>query len=164
MSKRKGDVMEEAKNMEKYEAYKSMMVNLTKALKAGFYYKAIFIEYAIVEDRCLSLLQSAEVKVVDNRGHIIKLSTKINKLRTHKAFVSSFVREKLPSDFLDEVENRKRDRDTLIHKLADIPYAPESVKSIAQHGRDIVRQLDNKVKSIQRYLKKQKEESSCQTK
>lgn len=156
--------MEEAKNMEKYEAYRAMMANLNKALKSGFYYEAIFIEYAIVEDRCLSLLQSAEVKVVDSRGQIIKLSTKINKLRTHKAFVGSFMRKKLPSDFLDEVENWKRDRDSLIHSLADIPYDPESVKSIAEHGREIVRQLDNKVKSIQRYLKKQKEESLCQTK
>ena len=153
---------EESKNMEKYEAYKSMKVNLTKAMNSGFYYEAIFIEYAIIEDRCLSLLQSAEVKVVDNRGHTIKLSTKINKFRTHKAFVVPFIRKKLTADFLDEVENWKRDRDALIHNLADIPYDPESVKSIAEHGKELVRQLDNKVKSIQRYIKKEKEESSCQ--
>lgn len=38
-------------NIEKYEAYKAMKSNLTKAMKAGFYYQAIFIEYAIIEDR-----------------------------------------------------------------------------------------------------------------
>lgn len=90
--------MEETKNMEKYEAYRSMMVNLTKALKSGFYYEAIFIEYAIIEDRCLSVLLSAGVKVLDKRGNVIKLSTKLNKLRTHKAFVVPFMRKKLPSE------------------------------------------------------------------
>ena len=165
LSFRKCDVMEkteENKNMEKYEAYKSMKVNLTKAMNSGFYYEAIFIEYAIIEDRCLSLLQSAEVKVVDNRGHTIKLSTKINKFRTHKAFVFPFIRKKLTADFLDELENWKRDRDALIHDLANIPYDPESVKSIAEHGKEIVRQLDNKVKSIQRYIKKENEKLPCQ--
>ena len=49
------------KNMEKYEVYKSMNENLSKAMRAGFYYQAIFIEYAIIEDRCSSVLRHAGV-------------------------------------------------------------------------------------------------------
>lgn len=54
------------KNNEKYEAYKAMKMNLNKAMKSGFYYQAIFIEYAIIEDRCLSALKHAGVKYVDS--------------------------------------------------------------------------------------------------
>ena len=39
-------------NYEKQEIYKSIKANLKKAMTSGFYYQAIFIEYAIVEDRC----------------------------------------------------------------------------------------------------------------
>ena len=71
----------ETKNMEKYDIYKKMKVDLKKAMKAGFYYQAIFIEYAIIEDRCLSLLRHAGVKYLDNRGWELKLSKKLNKLK-----------------------------------------------------------------------------------
>ena len=46
-------------NNDKYEAYKAMKVNLSKAMRSGFYYQAIFIEYAIIEDRTVSLLRHA---------------------------------------------------------------------------------------------------------
>lgn len=46
------------KNMEKYQAYKSMNENLSKAMRSEFYYQAIFIEYAIIEDRCTSALNA----------------------------------------------------------------------------------------------------------
>ena len=37
-------------NVQKYETYKSMHESLSKALKNEFYYEAIFIEYAILEN------------------------------------------------------------------------------------------------------------------
>ncbi len=36
------------KNMQKYEIYKTMHGKLKRALNAGFYYEAIFLEYAIL--------------------------------------------------------------------------------------------------------------------
>ena len=46
-------MMSDSKNTEKYETYKKMKADLSKSMKSGFYYEAIFIEYAIMEDRCL---------------------------------------------------------------------------------------------------------------
>lgn len=154
--------MEEQKNMEKYEAYKSMKVNLSKAIKSGFYYEAIFIEYAIIEDRCLSVLLCTGIECYDKKGIPIMISQKLNLLRSHPIFTTPYVRKRITLDFLTEIEEWKRQRDKMVHDLADLPYDPETVKSIAEHGKEVVRQLDNKVKSINRYLKKQKEESSCQ--
>lgn len=136
---------------EKYEAYKAMKVNLKKSMNAEFYYQAIFIEYAIIEDRCLSVLKHAGVKYLDNRGMELKLSSKLNKIRTNPAFTNHYVRKRIPEEFIVNIIDWKRDRDRLIHKLASIPYNHESVKEIAERGRELVDSLDNKVKSINRY-------------
>ena len=74
------------KNFDKYDAYKAMKENLRKAMKQGFYYQAIFIEYAIIEDRTLSALKHAGVKYQDNKGHDFKLAEKIRRMRGNQAF------------------------------------------------------------------------------
>ena len=75
--------MKPLKNMEKYEIYRAMNANLSKAMKAGYYYEAIFIEYAILEDRCTSLLKHAGVMYMDSKGFDLSLATKINKIRSN---------------------------------------------------------------------------------
>ena len=140
---------------EKYEAYKAMKFNLNKSMKAGFYYQAIFIEYAIIEDRCLSALKHANVKYLNNRDQELKLSAKLNKIRSNSAFTNAYVRKRLPLSFVDDIEAWKRERDKLIHRLATIPYDHDSVKDIAEIGQEIVRKLDNAVRSVNNYHDKQ---------
>lgn len=146
--------MEQEKNMEKYEAYRSMMINLSKAMRLGFYYEAIFIEYAVIEDRCASALRHAGVKYKDSKEREIKLSQKLDKMRSHRAFVIPYVRKRITLELLDQITDWKRERDSLIHALARISYNPESVKAIAENGQELVRILDNKVKSVNSYYKK----------
>ena len=43
-------------NQEKYKTYREIMGRLSKAIKVGFYYEAILIEYALIEDRLVSFL------------------------------------------------------------------------------------------------------------
>lgn len=138
-------------NTTKQEAYKAMKANLNKSMKSGFYYQAIFIEYAIIEDRCLSALKHAGVKYLDNRNQELKLSAKLNKMRSNQAFTNVYVRKRLTLEFIDQVENWKRERDKLIHKLATIPYDYDDVKRVAEQGREIVKNIDNLVRSINRY-------------
>ena len=47
-------------NYEKNLKYRSLNGMLAKALRYEFYYEAIFIEYAIIEDRTSSLLRHAK--------------------------------------------------------------------------------------------------------
>ena len=126
--------MEQEKNMEKYEAYRSMMINLSKAMRSGFYYEAIFIEYAIIEDRCTSVLKYAGVKYRDSKGYEIKISKKLDKMRSHQAFVVPYVRKRITLELLDQITDWKRERDQLIHALARILYDPESVQAVAERG------------------------------
>lgn len=76
------------KNMEKYATYKTMMENLSKAMRSEFYYQAIFIEYAILEDRATSALKYAHVKYLNRNGQEIAISKKLNKLRDNSAFAT----------------------------------------------------------------------------
>lgn len=137
-----------------------MMINLSKAMRSGFYYEAIFIEYAIMEDRCTSALKYAGVKYLDSKGHEIKLSKKLDKMRSHQAFVIPYVRKRITLELLDQITGWKRARDKLIHALATIPYDPEAVKTIAENGQELVRILGNKVKGVNNYYKKTEKEAS----
>lgn len=128
-----------------------MKINLKKAMNAGFYYQSIFIEYAIVEDRCSSVLKNAGVSYTDKNDQEIKLSTKLNRMCSNPAFTNNYIRKRLPIDFIEEIRTWKKERDNLIHNLAKVPYDHDSVKLIAESGQDIVKRLDNAVKSVNNY-------------
>ena len=46
-------------NQQKYENYRAQSRRLASALRSGFYLEAVFIEYAIIEDRLESALTHA---------------------------------------------------------------------------------------------------------
>ena len=92
---------------------------------------------------------------MDSRGWELKLSAKLNKLKSHSAFSNPYIRKRITLDLIDDIEIWKRDRDILIHNLAKIPYDFEQVKQIAERGQLLVNMLDNKVRSVNRYCDKQ---------
>ena len=66
-------------NIEKKEKYSNLMSRLKRATDNEYYYEAIFIEYAILEDRTESLLKHAGKKFQENNGNPFKISKKLNK-------------------------------------------------------------------------------------
>ena len=72
--------MEQIKdNMQKYANYKTQMGRLKKALSYQFYLEAIFIEYAIMEDRLESVLRHSG-KWDPKPGTFPSLDAKRNKI------------------------------------------------------------------------------------
>lgn len=71
-------------NTQKYETYKSIHESLSKALKYGFYYEAIFLEYAVVEDRLASVLKYAGIPYIDKNGQDVSISKKLNLIESRK--------------------------------------------------------------------------------
>lgn len=140
--------------MEKYEVYKSMNENLSKAMRSGFYYQAIFIEYAILEDRCSSVLKYAGISYLDKKGQDISISQKLNRMRNNPAFQVPYVRQRIPLELLDSITAWKNKRDDLIHHLATIPYDHESVRATAITGQELVKKLSSKVRSVNAYHQK----------
>lgn len=134
--------------MEKYEVYKSMNENLVKAMRAEFYYQAIFIEYAIIEDRCASVLKYAGVKYLDKKGRDISITQKLKEMRNNAVFQAPYVRQRITLELLDEIMEWKDKRDDFIHHLATIPYDHKSVKATAITGQELVKKLSSKVRSV----------------
>lgn len=143
------------KNMEKYEIYKQLSSDLTKAMKQGFYYEAIFIEYAILEDRLASVLRYAGVLTMEKAGKK-NIAEKINLIRDKKEFASKFVRERLSFELLDSITVWKDKRNRLIHNLANIPYDAEAVREVAEEGYEIVKVVKNKSDSVINRFKKER--------
>lgn len=153
-----GEMPMEEKNLEKQSIYADLKTKLSRAMRAKFYYEAIFIEYAIVEDRCRSVLHHAGVPYQNKNGEDIGLSKKLNKIESGlPAFASGYVKKRLTPELIQEIRAWKDRRDNLTHKRADDRYRHEEIEAIAVEGREIVRVLDNKVKSVNKYFDKMKE-------
>ena len=150
--------MQREKNMEKYGIYKSMYENLTKSMRAGFYYQAIFIEYAILEDRLRAVLRYAGVPYINQNGREDKISRKLDKLRDRPEFADKFVRDRIPAKMIDEIKDWTEKRNDLIHNLANIPYDDENVKIVAERGKQILDVFKNKSDSVIKHFKKLSEE------
>lgn len=148
--------MARVKNMEKCEVYKSMNESLTKAMRSGFYYQAIFIEYAIIEDRCASVLKYAGIKHLDKKGRDISISQKLKEMRNNAVFQVPYVRQRITLELLDEITVWKNKRDDLIHHLAETPYDHESIRETAITGQELVKKLSSKVRSMNAYHEKQR--------
>lgn len=63
-------IEEENDNHQKYLNYCEQMKRLKKALGSGFYLEAIFIEYAVLEDRLESALRHAGAFNPNKQGTI----------------------------------------------------------------------------------------------
>ena len=89
--------MEKTENQLKYENYREQFKRLNSALHSGFNLEAMFIEYAILEDRTESILRHAgklpnaenadkwlgefEDMVLQNRGYITRRESVFEALR-----------------------------------------------------------------------------------
>lgn len=143
------------KNMEKYQVYKNMNENLSKAMRSEFYYQAIFIEYAIIEDRCSSVLRHAGVPYLNKNGQDISISQKLRQMRENPAFHIPYVRQRISLELIGDLYTWKKERDDLIHHMAKIPYDHESIKATAIAGQELVKMLSSKVRSVNAYYEKQ---------
>lgn len=99
-------------NYEKNLKYRSLHETLTRALKSEFYYEAIFIEYAIMEDRTDSILRHANITIDDPT-----LNNKIKTIKFNRAFKDDYIKKHLTFELLDSVNKWKKKRNDLIHDL-----------------------------------------------
>ena len=141
-------------NTEKYETYKALLTNLKKALKAGFYYQAIFIEYAIFEDRFSSLLKYANISDKKKNGYDVDLKEKIRKVSSRKEFSTEFVRKRLSLELLNQIDDWRDKRNKKVHKLASIPYDEDEIRELAETGNQLLKVFMSKSKSVNNQHKK----------
>lgn len=142
-------------NMQKYENYRVQMDRLKKALKSGFNLEAIFIEYAIIEDRLEAVLRTAGRWNVKEGKRPPSIEKKLSLVRKMAEEKKGLARKYFLPELLDQVAAWKERRNSLIHALMKQSLQPGEVRSLAEEGETVMKALKSKVDSYIRAKKKQ---------
>ena len=143
--------MNNISNTQKYENYKAQNIRLNRAIREHFYLEALFIEYAIIEDRCESILTHAGVFRPDKHDTITK------KLRRLEALTQSdkLAKKYVPADLITSIFDWKEKRNKYIHDLMKQVFTSEELEGIVLEGQAIVKKLSSKSTSYKRALERQ---------
>lgn len=138
-------------NMQKYTNYKMQMGRLKKALANQFYLEAIFIEYAIMEDRLESVLRhSGNWNPKPGRFPSLDYKRKtIAKLAEEK---KNPIRKYFPVELTDSIEVWKDERNRMIHALMKQSLHTGDLRKIALDGEALTKLICNKSTQYTRAL------------
>ena len=144
-------------NQRKYENYTEQFRRLNKALANGFNLEAMFIAYAIMEDRTESILRhggywDAYMKKRGNRGATI--NSKITYIQGKANADDKLLRKYFSDDLLDRVLKWKDERNRLIHALLQQELAHNEINELAAQGNELVKVLRSRSSSYNRALEK----------
>ena len=138
--------------MEKYGNYKEQMGRLKKAMDNHFLLEALFIEYAIMEDRCESILQHSNAFNPERHKTINGKLNRITELARNK---KSLIRKYISDELIEEIKGWKEERNRLIHALMKQSLTSEELEQIAAQGQQIVKTLCSKTTSYKRALERE---------
>ena len=139
-------------NMQKYFNYQEQMVRLKKAMAAQFYLEAIFIEYAVMEDRLESILRHSGAFNPKKHNRIKpKLSCVADLGREKK----SLLHRSFSVEFIEGIYQWIDARNQLIHALMKQNLHTEDLQKIALEGQQIVKQLNSKATNYRKALERQ---------
>jgi hypothetical protein len=145
-----------ADNMQKYANYREQMTRLSKAIKAEFYLEAIFIEYAIIEDRLESVLRHSGKFNPEKHNTMDKKLKRVEEMQRAKTGSKVLLRKYISDELKDSIYQWKKVRNDLIHALMKQSLHTADLQKLAMEGQAIVKTLNSKVSSYNRALKKTK--------
>lgn len=143
-------------NMQKYANYKTQMGRLNKALTNQFYLEAIFIEYAIMEDRLESVLRHSG-KWNPKPDAFVSLDSKRKKVAKLAEEKKSLAHKYFSKELTDSIEAWKNDRNRIIHALMKQNVHTEELREIAERGQNLSKTLCSKTTLYNRALSRQAE-------
>lgn len=136
---------------EKYRNYKEQFERLNKALKNEFYLEAIFIEYAILEDRTQSVLEHAGLWEAYMKGKkMANIGTKLTFIKNKAAVKSCTLHPYFNDDLMEQLRLWKNKRNPLIHDLLNQKLGDNDLKDLAMEGSTLVRTLRTRATSHNR--------------
>ena len=139
------------KNYKKNQSYRELMEDLALAIEKEFYYEAIFIEYAIFEDRTESLIRHSKLEH-DLKPKEFNLFNKINLIKNAQEFKSFYCNKHEIVKILNEVNDWREIRNKLIHDLVNTEFTSDDIKEIATKGYELVTKLNNKSTLVNDYF------------
>ena len=144
-------------NMQKYHNYQNQFSRLDKALKAEFYLEAIFIAYAIIEDRTESILRHTgkwEAYEKSRRGRGATLDSKITYIQKMAEEKKSLCNKYLADGTLQQIREWKEERNRMIHALLKQKLADGELAALAHTGSDLARNLRTKTSNLNRAIQR----------
>ena len=152
--------MDKTENQLKYENYREQFKRLNSAMNNGFNLEAMFIEYAILEDRTESILRHAEKweAYLKKRGKYgPTLSSKIEYIQkqmesNRKDLLNRYFSVELLKMILDWKESRNR----LIHALLKQQLEHNEISELAAEGKLLVDELRNRANKYNRAVDRRK--------
>ena len=141
-------------NMQKYENYKEQFKRLDRSIKEGFNLEAVFIAYAIMEDRTSSMLRYEDNSVKPKGDRQPSIDQKLGKIKTIAREKGSLPNRYFQDDFIDRIIAWKEERNRLIHALLKQQLTTEELASLAVEGKELARQLSNKAGNYKRAVER----------
>ena len=129
-------------NMQKYSNYKEQMGRLNRAIKECFYLEALFIEYAIIEDRTESMLRHTGIDT--EKQKYASLYGKIKKLADMAREKKGLLRKYFTMEIWEDILSWKELRNQLIHALMKQSFHSPDLEKIVMDGLALVKVLNNK--------------------
>ena len=148
---------ENSDNFQKFSNYKEQFKRLNKALNNEFYLEAIFVEYAIMEDRTESILRHAGKwdAYLKKRGRYqITLDSKLNYILNFAREKDSMLNKYFGDDFLYEMLEWKDARNKLIHALLKQDLTTEDIREFAYTGEIMTKELRNRATKYRRAVER----------
>lgn len=141
-----------SENMLKYESYKEQHERLKKAMKYGFYFEAIVIEYAILEDRTESILRYEGNSINSKKTATIK--QKIDKIEAIAREKSGLANRYFKHEFIESMRAWKDKRNALIHALMKHSVSQEDLREIALEGERLAKEISRLSQNYKRAVEK----------
>ena len=118
--------------------------------------EALFIEYAVIEDRTEAILRYEGNSIKCKEGNFISLDKKLNKISTIAREKKSLSNRYFDDDFIEEIRLWKNARNGMIHALMKKSVSTQEILEIVIHGENIVKKISrlsgNYKRAIERKL------------
>lgn len=147
-----------ADNQLKYENYSIQMGRMKSALSGHFYLEAIFIEYAIMEDRLEAILRHAD-KWHPKEGTFISFDSKAKRVAKLAEEKKNPAHRCFPPELTNGILAWKEKRNRLIHALLKQSLHSEDLLQVAEEGKLLVKQLCSKATMHRRALERENAKS-----
>ena len=148
-----------SENLQKYENYKEQFKRLNSALTNGFNLEALFIEYAIMEDRTESILRHAEkweVYMNSRKGRTATIDSKIRAIQKMAEQKNTLPNKYFSDDLLIRIIAWKEDRNRLIHALIKQQFEHNEIRTLAEQGKYLANELRNRAGNYNRAIDRRK--------
>lgn len=146
-------------NKQKYENYREQAKRLKSALEKGFNLEAMFIEYAILEDRTESILRHADMwdsYLKHRKGREPNIDSKVKYIQKRAENKKDILNKYFSDDLLQRILIWKNERNRLIHTLLKQELEHNEVNELAVQGSELVKRLKTKTANYNRAIEKQK--------